>query len=1272
MITFMKRLLPICAALVLAFPTCPAFAAGASNDDLAVTIKTNSDTYEQGDAADINCVVKNLTAESISGTATLHLPSEMSLIDGTEFSTDLGNIKAGETKEVTFYATVDSDKDRTKNEAVNATDASSTKAKTVNTSDRNLQCIIAALAIIAFLAILALAIFRGGRKSKGTLAILLAFVLVGCSTPLHPSSTANADELKSGTVSATTAIKLLGKTDNVSVDVAYRQTGATSGATHNVTFFFQTKEMIDNIEQYATMQVADGALLQQPNNPTSKALTFHGWYTDFSYENEYDFSTPVNSDLVLIAKTSVIPGDSDGDGMEDGIENWYGTDPYNPDTDGDGLPDGVEIKIGTNPLVVDTDGNGVNDYDEDFDSDGLSNGREVELGCDPANADTDGDDLNDGIEVDTYGTNPLNPDTDGDGAEDGWELFYEFDPLIANPTFDVRVEAGTCSADDPVTAAVEINGLDGSQLETLSVDKVTSVDNELVNPAIPGYMGFAYEFSVEGAFAEATISFQYDQSTFGEPSETFQPRIYYVNEATGFLEKLDGQTLEGDIVTARTAHFSTYILLNEIPFNKAWESDIKKPVGGDEGKGYIDVVFAMDYSASMDWNDPYFLRKDVTKSFIEKLRDGCDRAALVSFARNAYTDCELTTDKSQVLEAVDLISNNSGEWFDPDAGTNGTTALRAALDEFEQSSASSKFIVFMTDGEDTHSDPEWTYQMLEAEAAENGIRIFTVGLGSANESLLEEIAEATGGGYYFARAGLDLDDIYSQIEGETVDLVTDTNSDGIPDYYSELIKNGTLLLSNGSRQFAGIDFNYDKDGNLSADYDGDGVPNGEELVLHINESTGGVYLEMKSNPVISSFDFGDSETRMARAGYDKDSVDWLLTDRHFYYENEVREANNEWIKGADPVLSRLFGVCPTSVFSGEIIDFVDERSNKYSVYEEEAQRYDAQCIIQEAIGALTSELANTVDEDKERADKIVSALSYGNTILEKAASRKVIYASLEVELSAFMTRVNAITPDYRFHAIVRGMSLNAQMTIVTASRDTTSNKLLGNALNTMSCAFIAYDAINSLRKTAAVSGAYQRLSDSFEVLDDLKLNASNNDVKNAAADVKNAIAGNCGDLMGEIILDSAIQVGLVLLEEIATKNLVGTAIVIFKETIKYVFGLDEDYENKFKLYTISDLTETYCKFFTNNVHINANQYIANEDNCAAPYSALVNVGQCRMIGNRHAYDFCKINGLQGILSGDSSNADLKAYVENEILLTQDFERKASGCYIEIDSDIRLE
>lgn len=60
-----------------------------------------------------------------------------------------------------------------------------------------------------------------------------------------------------------------------------------------------------------------------------------------------------------------VPGDSDGDGLEDAIEFELGTDPFDIDTDDDGLTDGDEYYVfATGTRNPDSDGDGVLDGDE--------------------------------------------------------------------------------------------------------------------------------------------------------------------------------------------------------------------------------------------------------------------------------------------------------------------------------------------------------------------------------------------------------------------------------------------------------------------------------------------------------------------------------------------------------------------------------------------------------------------------------------------------------------------------------------------------------------------------------------------------------------------------------------------------------------------------------------------------------------------------------------------------------------------------------------------
>ena len=528
--------------------------------------------------------------------------------------------------------------------------------------------------------------------------------------------------------------------------------------------------------------------------------------------------------------------DSDGDGIPDNVEIEYGSDPYKTDSDGDGLSDYWELNwLNLDPTKKDTDGDGISDDQEDTDGDGIKNIDELKYGTNPAIIDTDYDKLSDYEEVFKYKTNPLKEDTDEDGVSDGDEILNGTDPLKAEKTFTSKEDLGEPTKDIPVVASAKVNG-DAESVGTLDIEFIPAGSDARLSKTIPGYLGYAYNFSIEGEMTSAEITFSYDES-LGQIGEDFQPRIYYFNEADGTLEELENQEVKDGQVTATVTHFSTYILLNKVEFDKVWETEIKPTDYQGDGKTGIDIVFVVDSSGSMTSNDRSGIRKTAVKNFVDKLGKD-DRAAVVDFDDSARVYQSFTSDHQALYSAVDRV--------DSYGGTSLSAGMKVAINLFNEDSYmrtdAYKYIVFLTDGD---GDYRTAYT---SEALKNNIIVYTVGLGSGvRETVLKNIASGTGGKYYFASTANQLPDIYNDVSFETVDYITDTNKDGISDYYTKLLFDGEMVLSTGSKILYGIDLNYDMYGNLSDDYDGDGLKNGEELKITQNGNK--VYVEMISNPL---------------------------------------------------------------------------------------------------------------------------------------------------------------------------------------------------------------------------------------------------------------------------------------------------------------------------------------------------------------------------------------------------------------------------------------
>ena len=253
-------------------------------------------------------------------------------------------------------------------------------------------------------------------------------------------------------------------------------------------------------------------------------------------------------------KNEIESTDTDGDGLIDYFEKANGLNPNKTDSDNDCLNDYDEfIIIGTDPLKTDTDGNGINDFDDDNDTDGLSNGYEIEIGTSAISSDTDADGLNDKDELKTYYTNPLEEDTDIDGASDGWEVANGFDAKRNNSSFNTEAE---CTYDN-IVAKVKLSA-NGKVAESIKVDPAK--ETVLIDSSIPGYLGHAFEFTAEGEFEKAELSFEFDSALLDDPD--FVPAIYYLNEETKTFDELE-TLVDDNVATAWTNHFSTYILLNK-------------------------------------------------------------------------------------------------------------------------------------------------------------------------------------------------------------------------------------------------------------------------------------------------------------------------------------------------------------------------------------------------------------------------------------------------------------------------------------------------------------------------------------------------------------------------------------------------------------------------------------------------------------------------------------------------------------------------------------
>jgi Ca-activated chloride channel family protein len=147
----------------------------------------------------------------------------------------------------------------------------------------------------------------------------------------------------------------------------------------------------------------------------------------------------------------------------------------------------------------------------------------------------------------------------------------------------------------------------------------------------------------------------------------------------------------------------------------------------------LDIVVAIDTSRSMLATDvaPNRLRRAQLAALDLKRLARTDRLGLVAFAGSAFLQCPLTLDDEAFRQSVDTLDVN----IIPQGGTALSEAIAAARGAFKKDNDNHKVLVLFTDGEDHDGSA------LDAakSAGKDGLRIFTVGVGTASGELLRTV-----------------------------------------------------------------------------------------------------------------------------------------------------------------------------------------------------------------------------------------------------------------------------------------------------------------------------------------------------------------------------------------------------------------------------------------------------------------------------------------------------------------------------------------------------
>jgi Ca-activated chloride channel family protein len=144
----------------------------------------------------------------------------------------------------------------------------------------------------------------------------------------------------------------------------------------------------------------------------------------------------------------------------------------------------------------------------------------------------------------------------------------------------------------------------------------------------------------------------------------------------------------------------------------------------------LDLIVAVDTSRSMLANDVSPNRLQRVKLAAQDLLNelGGDRIGLIAFAGRAFVQAPLTIDYDAAAEALNNLDTN----IIPEGGTNISEAITLAVNTFGKSAIGNRALIIFTDGEELAGDSV----KLAKNAADAGVKIFTVGVGTPEGSLI--------------------------------------------------------------------------------------------------------------------------------------------------------------------------------------------------------------------------------------------------------------------------------------------------------------------------------------------------------------------------------------------------------------------------------------------------------------------------------------------------------------------------------------------------------
>ena len=391
------------------------------------------------------------------------------------------------------------------------------------------------------------------------------------------------------------------------------------------------------------------------------------------------------------------------------------------------------------------------------------------------------------------------------------------------------------------------------------------------------------------------------------------------------------------------------------------------------------------------------------------------------------------------------------------------------------------------------------------------------------------------------------------------------------------------MLSTGVKKFIGIDFSKDEDGNPSDDYDGDGLKNGEELIIQYDEITGHVTAFMLSDPTHGNIDgdaYNDAMERnlgtdpfvkdyQAGAGYNNfqfteekffekvadealHTFDWEKTDENelelinYFYEYASDDALNASAKEREKLATKT-AICNHITYISEVLDGINT--------------------VLDAGTSLALEDKKKLEEDKKKLETEKNTLMAQKVKFIKKINGDT--SNYDAELSAVLGTLNAVWGLIDSISKVEGVDIAESTIKVLGSLSKTIDKfkkidldikwlddvakkyksvmdkdILGGAANVGDAVGVGLDIVSGVGNVVSTANTYSKIAANIAAFDEytdilgyIGQNADEKFTRNAAKNVYKVVLTEgedfCGQVGEAILKESAkvlISVGLTLLE----------------------------------------------------------------------------------------------------------------------------------------------